>query len=165
MTHINLTTEIAAGIEITFDLARDVETHKLSMQRSNEIAVAGRMAGLCEAGDTITWPTHFWIRQKLTVEITKMRRPFFFEDKMLSGAFKSMRHEHHFSYETGKTIMTDHFEYEVPFGILGKVFDQVILKDYMTRLLTMRNDIIKMLAEKQGHPAFFTSMLVLTVSL
>jgi len=145
---ILLTTEIKASIEKCFDLSRDVDAHKLSAEQTNEIAVGGRTTGLCELGDTITWEArHFGIRQNLTVEITQFNRPFFFEDRMLEGAFKSMRHEHHFEEIEGSTIMTDKFWYEVPFGVIGKVFDKLILRKYMTKFLLKRNQVLKEFAE------------------
>jgi ligand-binding SRPBCC domain-containing protein len=149
MTTIHLITEINATIEKCFDVSRDIDMHKLSAKNTNEQAIAGRTTGLCELGDKITWKAkHFGITQQLTVEITKLDKPFFFEDKMLKGAFKSMKHEHHFEAQNGKTIMTDKFQYEVPFGILGKLFDRLVLKNYMTRFLLTRNEILKSIVEK-----------------
>jgi ligand-binding SRPBCC domain-containing protein len=149
MTIIHLTTLINAEISRCFDAARDIDVHMRSAEGTNEGAVAGRTSGLCEAGDTITWEAkHFGITQRLTVEITQLSRPVFFEDKMLYGAFKSMRHEHHFEEKEGKTLMTDVFQYEAPFGFLGQWFDQLILKNYMTRFLQTRNRIIKSVVEE-----------------
>jgi ligand-binding SRPBCC domain-containing protein len=123
----------------------------LSTKDTKEIAVGGRTSGLCEEGDTITWEaTHFLIRQRLTVEITKMEKPVFFEDRMVKGAFKSMRHEHHFEQADSHTIMRDVFMYEVPYGIAGWIFDKVILRRYMTRFLRTRNEMIKRMAEGSG---------------
>jgi ligand-binding SRPBCC domain-containing protein len=150
MTTIDITTEISAGIETCFDLSRSVDIHILSTGKTNEKAIAGRTSGLCEAGDNITWQAkHFGITQNLVVEITKVEKPFFFEDRMIKGAFKSMRHEHHFKEADGKTIMTDKFEYEVPFWIFGEVFNKLILKNYMRKFLLERNRVIKSIAEKK----------------
>lgn len=44
--------------------------------------------------------------------------------------------------------MTDEFEYEVPLGILGKLFDKLTLKNYMTNFLLIRNKTILEVAEK-----------------
>lgn len=150
MTTIHLTTDMNAEIGKCFDLARDIDAHMLSADGTNERAIAGRTKGLCELGDTITWEAkHFGVKQTLTVEIVKFARPHFFEDKMVKGAFRSMRHEHYFEERMGKTIMTDKFEYEVPFGIIGLVFDRVILKNYMTKFLETRNRIMKSIVEKK----------------
>lgn len=150
MTEIHLTIIIHSKINKCFDLARDIDAHQLSTAKTKEKAIAGRTTGLCELGDTITWEArHFGIKQRLTVEIVKMEPPYIFEDKMIKGAFKSMHHEHHFKSENGRTIMTDRFFYEVPFGFLGKLFDKIILKRYKTRFLKNRNKVLKNILEKE----------------
>lgn len=150
MTVIKIETRIKSDINKCFDLTRDIDIHKLSTEKTNEKAIAGRTSGLCELGDKITWEAkHFGIRQRLSVEITKFDQPYFFEDKMTNGAFKSMRHEHHFKSIDGVTIMTDRFEYQVPFGLVGQIFDKLILKSYMTKFLITRNEVIKQIAEQK----------------
>jgi ligand-binding SRPBCC domain-containing protein len=104
---------------------------------------------LIELGETVTWRAkHFGIWQTLTSKITEFDRPNFFADEMLQGAFKSFRHEHHFSSADGCTLMKDVFVFESPLGILGKLFNWLILTGYMTRLLEERNRVIKRAAEK-----------------
>lgn len=155
MTTIVLSTEVDAPIEKCFDVARDIDIHKLSAVNTHEQAIAGRTTGLCELGDSVTWQAkHFGVKQKLVVEIIRFDRPNFFEDKMLQGAFKSMRHEHHFLWTNGKVMMIDKFEYEVPFGILGRLFDRIVLKNYMTRFLVTRNQIMKSIMEKDNASHF-----------
>lgn len=150
MAIIELHTEISAPASICFDLARDVGIHTQSAGKTKEKAIAGRTSGLCEEGDTITWEAvHFGIRQILTVKITKLEKYTFFEDEMIKGAFRRMRHEHHFTEENGRTVMRDRFEYKTPFGFPGKLFDALILKKYMTRFLIQRNEILKRLAESK----------------
>jgi ligand-binding SRPBCC domain-containing protein len=150
MTTIVLETEINTDVNKCFDLARDIEIHKVSAKNTNEEAIAEKTNGLCELGDKITWEaTHFGIRQQLSVEITKFNKPYFFEDKMIMGAFKSMRHEHSFKEFKGGTLMTDKFEYSVPFGFIGSIFNKLILKSYLTKFLLTRNSVIKQIAENK----------------
>jgi ligand-binding SRPBCC domain-containing protein len=78
-----------------------------------------------------------------------MNRPVHFEDRMTKGAFKSMHHKHTFREVNGKTIMIDNFQYEVPFGSIGKFFNLLILRDYMSNFLKTRNQILKSIAEKE----------------
>jgi ligand-binding SRPBCC domain-containing protein len=151
MTIIKIVTVINASVEKCFNVSRDIQIHELSAKGTNEKAIAGKLFGLCELNDEITWQAkHFGIRQQLTVKISKMEPPIFFEDIMLKGAFKTMRHEHHFKKVNDNTEMTDIFMYEVPFGILGSWFDKIILKKYMTRFLMIRNNTIKQISERKG---------------
>ena len=43
----------------------------------------------------------------------------------------------------------DHFNYESPLGVLGKLADSLFLKKYMTDLLVKRNSIVKDFAESE----------------
>lgn len=88
------------------------------------------------------------MKQKLTSKITEFKSPTYFADEMVSGAFKSFKHEHHFKVENNKILMTDVFTYQSPFGILGKLADVLFLKRYMINLLTTRNRFLKTKAEE-----------------
>jgi len=152
MTRIEIHTTIHASAVICFDLARSVDAHLTSLQHTNERVIAGRKSGLCEIYDVITWEAkHFGITQHLTVKITKIESPHFFEDIMIKGAFKSMQHQHYFEEKNGATIMKDVFAYETPGWILGRLFDMLILKTYMTKLIAARNLSLKTLAEEQAR--------------
>lgn len=149
MSTIHLTTLIHAPIQACFDAARSADVHLSSTADTNERVIAGPTTGLFKTGDIVTWEAkHLGIRQCLTVQISSMTEPIFFEDKMLKGAFKSMRHEHHFDDENGTTVMTDIFQYEVPFGILGTLFDKLYLEYYMRKFLQKRNLHLKQMLEK-----------------
>ncbi|WP_294198931.1 SRPBCC family protein [uncultured Chryseobacterium sp.] len=148
MAIIRLQTTIQADIRNVFDLARDIDLHQKSTFRTGEKAVAGRTAGLIEQGETVTWKAkHLGIVQTLTTQIISMHKPYHFTDIMLKGAFKSMKHQHLFRQEDRYTVMTDIFEFESPFGIIGKIFNAVFLRNYMKQFLLERNRMIKSAAE------------------
>jgi hypothetical protein len=45
--------------------------------------------------------------------------------------------------------VTDVLEYETPFGIFGKLFDRLVLKNHLRKFIIHRNEILKNLAENQ----------------
>jgi ligand-binding SRPBCC domain-containing protein len=148
MSKIELLTKINAPIEKVFNLSRSIDLHMESTKQTGEQAIAGRTSGLIELGETVTWQArHFGIRQNLTSKITEFNYPRFFMDEMVSGAFKSFRHKHHFSQVDGHTVMKDEFVFESPYGVLGNLANWLILKRYMTNLLSKRNQVIKDAAE------------------
>ncbi len=150
MTEIILTTTINAPIQIVFDCARSVDIHLLSTSKTNEKAIAGRTSGLCKLGDEVTWRAkHFGIYQTLSSKITKLKEPFYFRDIMVKGAFSFFKHEHYFEEKNGITEMKDVFQYGVPYGVLGRLFNKLVLKKYMTNLLTTRNLVIKEVCENE----------------
>lgn len=149
MSEIKLITHINAPIDRVFDLARSIDFHLLSTAHTNEKAIAGKTSGLIELHETVTWRAkHLGFYQNLTVQITQFERPHFFEDRMLKGAFKHMKHQHHFKEHNNGCLMTDTFEFSSPFGYLGQAFDLLFLKKYMTRLLLKRNEALKAIAER-----------------
>lgn len=148
MSVIRLHTRIEADIRKVFDLARDIGLHQKSTFRTGEKAIAGKTSGLIELGETVTWKArHLGVMQTLTTKIVAMQKPHHFTDVMLKGAFSSMKHQHLFRQEGRYTVMTDLFEFESPFGIIGQLFNAVFLKNYMKKFLLERNRLIKSTAE------------------
>jgi ligand-binding SRPBCC domain-containing protein len=150
MPVIQLRTSIAAPPERVFDLARSIDAHQQSAESTHERAVAGVTHGLIGMADEVTWEAHhFGIKQRLRVRVTGFERPFRFKDIMVSGAFKSMKHDHEFIAQRPGTLMVDRFEFESPFGILGRIVDRLFLAGYMRRFLLRRNQVLKNLAESE----------------
>ena len=148
MPKIYLVTHINASNEKVFNLSRSIDLHIQSTKQTGEQAIAGRTNGLIGLGETVTWRArHFGIWQNLTSKVTEYNYPTFFADEMVNGAFKSFRHEHHFISEGDGTLMRDVFVFESPLGMLGQLFNWLVLKRYMVKLLTERNRVIKQAAE------------------
>lgn len=148
MPLIILKTEIKADIKTCFDLSRNIDFHQQSLTHSKERAIAGKTSGLIELGESVTWEAmHLGIKQRLTSKITAYESPYYFVDEMVSGAFKSFKHEHLFETQGTYTLMTDKFNFESPYGILGKLANTLFLKRYMASLLAKRNGFLKQEAE------------------
>ncbi len=148
---IHLTTFIAAPIERVFDLSRSISLHKASMSKFGERPIGGRMDGLIEKDETVTWEArHFFKKRVLTSRITEMKRPFLFIDEQVKGDFASLRHEHIFKQIENGTIMIDQFSYQLPYGGLGRMANRLFLEKYLTKLLTERNEMLRATAESNG---------------
>lgn len=154
MSIIHLTTFIAAPIEIVFDLSRSVSLHKISAINTNEKAIAGITSGLINENETVTWQArHLYKTRQFTSKITTMLKPDHFTDEMISGDFKSFRHDHHFKTTANGTIMIDMINFESPFGFIGRIFSGLYLKNYLEKFLIHRNSIIKDYAESEKWKA------------
>jgi len=148
MPQIHMTTFVAAPVERVFDLSRNIDLHKESMKQFKEKAVAGTTFGLIEKDETVTWTAkHFFKTRVLRVGITEMQKPIRFTDEQREGSFKMMKHEHHFKPCENGTIMIDIFEFETPYGMLGKILNSFYLTSYIKRLLEHRNKTIREFAE------------------
>jgi ligand-binding SRPBCC domain-containing protein len=149
MTTITIVTTIRATPERCFDASRDLDLHVQSMHHTGERAVAGRMSGLIELDEQVTWEArHFGIRQRFTSEITAYDRPRHFQDAMVRGAFRSFVHDHYFEPCEDGTRMTDVLAFRSPLGVLGAIVDRLVMTAYMTRLLTKRNELLKAVLER-----------------
>jgi ligand-binding SRPBCC domain-containing protein len=148
MPVIHLTTFIAAPIERVFDLCRSIDLHKKSMAHTSEEAISGTTSGLIELHETVTWKAkHLFKVRILKSSITQMDKPFLFTDEMVTGDFKSMKHEHHFKQVNNGSLLIDLFSFETPYGNFGKVTNTLFLTRYMKKLLEQRNNTIKEYAE------------------
>ncbi|MFD2726260.1 SRPBCC family protein [Hyunsoonleella rubra] len=148
MSHITIRTEIIADIKICFNLARSIDFHKESLKHTGEIPVAGKTTGMVELGEWVSWEAkHLGFVQHFTTKVTAFESPNLFIVEMVFGAFKSYLHEHRFYKEGQKTIMVQKMFFETPYGILGKLFNSIFLKGYMSRLIKTRNAALKVRAE------------------
>lgn len=150
MPTIHLTTFVAAPAERVFDLARSIDLHRKSMAHTHEEAIAGTTSGLINLDETVTWRAkHLGKTRILKSKITAMSSPLSFTDEMVSGDFKSIRHEHHFKRIDNGTLLIDLFHFESPYGGLGRLVNRLFLTNYMKKLLEMRNQSIKEYAESE----------------
>jgi ligand-binding SRPBCC domain-containing protein len=157
MSIIILETSINAKPEICYKLSLNVDLHQTSTSKTGEYIVNGIKEGIMKLGDTVTWRAkHFGIWQNLTTKITETKPYSYFVDEMQKGAFSSMRHEHHFISNGHKTIMKDVFIFTSPFGILGKIFNRLVLENYMKAFLIERNKVIKEIAETEKWQQFLS---------
>lgn len=140
MARIELEMRVQAPPAACYALALNVQAHVDSATATGEQVVAGPASGQLALGDAVTWDArHLGVRQQLTVRITRASPPHHFRDELVRGAFKTLRHDHYFEAVPGGTRMRDVFEFSSPGGILGRWFDQLFLKSYLTRFLKVRN--------------------------
>ncbi len=145
---VTVDTWIDAPEQECFDAARDLDLHVQSLAHTNEQAVGGRMSGLIGDGEEVTWRArHFAVTQHFTSKITAFAPPSYFQDTMQRGAFRSFVHDHYFTPCDGGTKMTDVLEFTAPFGLLGRLAENLILRRYLERLLRSRAAVIKRAAE------------------
>lgn len=150
MPTIHITTVIHAPMDRVYDLSRSITLHKRSMAHLQEEAIKGRTNGLIERDETVTWQAkHLGKIRRLTTRITEMNYKDYFCDEMVEGDFIYMKHEHHFKEIGNGTVAIDIMEFSTPYGWLGRMFERFYLNKYMTKLLQVRNEVIKEYAESE----------------
>ena len=126
-----------------------MEAHLRSAANTGERIVGGRLSGLLELGDEVTWEgRHFGITQRLSSKITKFQPYTFFQDRMTRGAFRFFEHDHLFAPQGNGTVMTDVVKFQAPFGLLGWIAERAVLAPHLRRFLIARGLALKEMAER-----------------
>lgn len=148
MPTIEVLTFINAPQARCFQLALSMDLHTISASQTREEIIGGVRSGVLQLGDSVTFRArHFGVWQTLTSKITAFEAPGYFCDEMQRGAFKRMRHEHHFHVQDAGTLMRDVFEFASPLGWLGRAVDALVLKRYLRKFLVERARVVRHYAE------------------
>lgn len=142
---------VRAPIDVCFDAARDVGLHPRTVwTKTRERALpGGRMTGLMEKGETVVFEAvHFGVRQRLVSVVEQYERPSFFVDRMRKGAFRYMVHRHEFRESEEGTFVRDVLEFASPLGLIGRLFDRLVLQRYMRAFILYRQQQLKQIIEE-----------------
>lgn len=104
-------------------------------------APATLVAG-CEMRYTIRW---LRIPVSWTTAITGYEPNVRFTDEQKRGPYRMWRHEHHFAPRGDATLMTDRIEYEMPFGLIGKVVHALIVQRQLREILEYRSNAARVM--------------------
>jgi ligand-binding SRPBCC domain-containing protein len=146
---IEVVSLIRASAEKVFDLELDTDVHTASLVASGERATTSTGRAALGPGDEVTFSArHLGRTWRLTSRVTEFDRPRRFVDEQVAGPFRRMRHEHRFE-EVGPALtrMTDRMSFEAPLGLLGAAVGRWLLGPYLARLLVLRGQHIRRVAE------------------
>ncbi|MES1259464.1 MAG: SRPBCC family protein [Gemmatimonadota bacterium] len=75
--------------------------------------------------------------------ITEYREGELFADEQLSGPYRRWYHRHRFASVAGGVEMIDVVEYELPFGILGRIAHALFVKRQLRTIFDFRTEVIR----------------------
>lgn len=90
------------------------------------------------------------IKTNWTIQLTDFLPDTLITDTQLKGPFKVWIHRHCFADSNGKTLMTDKINYELPFGILGKLSDKIFVRRLIKKQFKFRQKKTKEILEKNN---------------
>jgi ligand-binding SRPBCC domain-containing protein len=77
-------------------------------------------------------------------EITHVNKPFYFVDEQRFGPYKMWHHQHIFKEsEDGNIIMEDIVSYVVPFGIIGRIMNRLVIRNKITEIFNYRKTMLE----------------------
>lgn len=71
-------------------------------------------------------------------EITHVQQGKYFVDEQRYGPYSMWHHQHHFKEIDGGVEMTDIIHYKLPFGFLGPIANDLLVRKQLTRIFTFR---------------------------
>lgn len=90
------------------------------------------------------------IKQRLIAEHTAYEPPRMFEDTLRSSPFKSWRHQHIFLPHKDGAVLRDEIEFEMPFGIFGRLVAPFAVLPKLEKTFVFRHEVTKKWCESEG---------------
>jgi ligand-binding SRPBCC domain-containing protein len=84
-----------------------------------------------------------FVRVKWITEIKNVEHKKHFTDDQKAGPFALWRHQHFFSALDKGVLMADEISYAIPFGILGRIVNSMIVEKQLNYIFNYRSEQIK----------------------
>ena len=142
MVILDEVTVIHAPIERCFDLARSIDLRVRSAPHNEEV-IAGVTSGLIGIDQEVVSRIHYLGRLRdITLRVSRMDSPRFFQEQMVRGPFRSFEHDHVLAERgQGLTAMRDSLRFEASWLSKGP------LRKSLLEMLKRRNEFLVRVAE------------------
>lgn len=96
------------------------------------------------AGMIITYKIKplFGIQMDWMIEITHVQYRSYFVDEQRVGPYALWHHEHHFKEIDGGVLMTDILNYAIPYGIIGRLSNALLVRKEIFKIFGYRKKAI-----------------------
>lgn len=88
------------------------------------------------------------IKMDWMTEITHLKEDHYFIDEQRFGPFKFWHHEHHFESIEGGILMTDKLIYGIPFGVLGRIANSIMVAKQTQEIFNFREKAVEVMFGK-----------------
>jgi ligand-binding SRPBCC domain-containing protein len=82
------------------------------------------------------------IKMNWMTEITHIREGEYFVDEQRFGPYALWHHQHHFKAVEGGVKMTDILNYAIPYGIIGRLSNKVLINKQIKKIFSYREKAI-----------------------
>ena len=96
------------------------------------------------AGMLITYKVSplFGIKLDWMTEITHVKEGEYFIDEQRFGPYALWHHQHHFKEIKGGVLMTDILNYAIPYGVIGRLTNKLLVKRQVRKIFDYREKAI-----------------------
>lgn len=84
-------------------------------------------------------------------EIASVNKPEGFMDRQLKGPYKIWEHTHTFIQKENGVFMKDQVKYQLPFGVIGRLTNALIVKKKIEHIFTFRKEILNKIFNQNGN--------------
>ena len=92
-----------------------------------------------------------FIRTGWTTEITQVDSPGYFVDEQRSGPYRFWHHKHFFLKSGEKTQIRDLVHYSIPFGPIGRLANDLLVRRKLDFIFNYRNERIREIFSSLKH--------------
>lgn len=85
----------------------------------------------------------FGVKMNWCTEITHVLEKQYFVDEQRFGPYAMWHHQHHFKQIDGGIEMTDIIDYAVPFSILGRAMNAILISNEIEKIFSFREKKIR----------------------
>lgn len=82
------------------------------------------------------------IKMNCMTEITHVREGEYFVDEQRFGPYALWHHQHHFKAVEGGVKMTDILNYAIPYGIIGRLSNRILVDKQIKKIFSYREKAI-----------------------
>ncbi|TWJ04315.1 ligand-binding SRPBCC domain-containing protein [Mucilaginibacter frigoritolerans] len=83
------------------------------------------------------------IKMNWMTEITHVKEGEYFVDEQRFGPYALWHHQHHFKSITGGMLMNDILNYAIPYGIIGRIANTILVENQIKKIFSYREKAIK----------------------
>jgi ligand-binding SRPBCC domain-containing protein len=83
------------------------------------------------------------IKMNWMTEITHVKEGEYFVDEQRFGPYALWHHQHHFKSIPGGVLMSDILNYAIPYGILGRLANTILVEKQIKKIFSYREKAIK----------------------
>jgi ligand-binding SRPBCC domain-containing protein len=139
MAHINCSFVVPAPIKETFEFLTDPKRVPFLLAGKVDVEIENAEADLVKGSEFSYLMTRAGISQYLRFRVEEVSRGNSLTYKQTEGIYRRWIHTQKFSsHGRNQTLVTDIVDYELPFGFMGHLLDDLFFRKDLTKILQGR---------------------------